>query len=213
MSNQIKKAESELVPQLSPLNYKEYPECMFAMIAAFLPPNEGSDLRRAAGDVVFRSGDSDGNTYRNGLLHSFDDKPAKLYGKYKEWYANGLLHRESDKPAVVIDGVAERWYKNGKRHRDGDKPAHIAEDYREWWINDKRHRDEDLPALIDGNRMSWYTYGKFNREGDLPAVEDRVEHLYIWFKNGVRHRDGGRPAVIEGERREYWQNDVLIRVE
>jgi len=220
MSNQIKKVtlsekdtESGLASRLSQINYKEYPECIFAMLAAFLPDSEGDDLRRVAGKVVFRSEDKDGNTYRNGLLHSFHDNPALVHGKHKEWYVDGLLHREGDKPAVVIDGVAERWYKHGKSHRDGDKPAHIAENYQEWWVDGKRHRDGDLPAIIDGNRMSWYSYGRINREGDLPSVEDRDLHLYMWFKNGLRHRDGDRPAVIEGAIHEYWENDILIRVE
>jgi hypothetical protein len=31
------------------INYKEYPECMFAMIAAFLPKDEGDELRRVSG--------------------------------------------------------------------------------------------------------------------------------------------------------------------
>ena len=44
------------------INYKEYPECMFAMIAAFLPQDEGHDLRRVAGDKVFRSEGLNGNT-------------------------------------------------------------------------------------------------------------------------------------------------------
>jgi hypothetical protein len=47
---------------LSNLNYKDYPEFMFAIVAAYLPESEGSDLRRVAGDVVFRHTDKDGNS-------------------------------------------------------------------------------------------------------------------------------------------------------
>ena len=36
------------------VNYKDYPEYMFAMIAAYLPKNKGNDLRRVAGSVIFR---------------------------------------------------------------------------------------------------------------------------------------------------------------
>ena len=95
------------------INYKEYPECMFAMIASFLSPNEGIDLRRVAGDVVFRSESQNGNTYRNGLLHSFDDIPAVVSGGRQEWYKDGLLHREGDRPAVVSEGSYKQWWVNG----------------------------------------------------------------------------------------------------
>jgi len=90
------------------INYKEYPECMFAMIAAFLPPDEGHVLRRVAGKVVFKSEDKDGNTYRNGLLHSFDDMPALRIGSQQEWYKNGKRHRDGDKPAL-IDKKRQEW--------------------------------------------------------------------------------------------------------
>ena len=41
------------------INYKEYPECMFA---AFMIPEEGDDLRRVSGNVVFKSQDNQGRT-------------------------------------------------------------------------------------------------------------------------------------------------------
>ena len=34
------------------INYKEYPEYMFAVIAAFLPAKEGDDLRKVAGNEI-----------------------------------------------------------------------------------------------------------------------------------------------------------------
>ena len=108
MSITIKKATksekatlSEVVPGLSQINYKEYPECMFAILAACLPESEGGDLRRVAGKVAFRSEDKDGNTYRNGLLHSFDDMPALRIGSQQEWYKNGKRHRDGDISASV----------------------------------------------------------------------------------------------------------------
>ena len=87
------------------INYKEYPEFMFAMIAAYLPSREGEDLRRIAGKVVFRSHDKDGNTYKNGLLHSYNDECAISIVNpsyiYKIWYDNGKIHREGDNPALT----------------------------------------------------------------------------------------------------------------
>jgi len=194
------------------INYKEYPECMFAMIAAFLPEDDGYEVRRAAGKVVFRSQDVNGYTYKNGLLHSFDDQPAFVKGNRKEWYWNGLLHRDGDLPAVVFDdGKAERWYKYGKSHRDGDLPAHIAENYQEWHKDGKIHRDGDLPAIIDGSCSSWYKNNRLHRDGDLPAVKDVEGEMYMWFRNGLCHRDGNEPAVIQGLRNEFWNNGVFIR--
>ena len=45
-----------------------------------------------------------GKTYKNGLLHSFNDEPAIVYADRSEWYSNGKLHRVG-KPAI--------WYVNG----------------------------------------------------------------------------------------------------
>jgi hypothetical protein len=90
------------------INYKEYPECMFAVIAAFLPSNEGDDLRRVAGDVVFKH-ETQGCTYKNGVLHSYNDKPALDIENTQKWCKDGVLHREGDLPAFIKSG-----YKNQK---------------------------------------------------------------------------------------------------
>ena len=109
---------------LQKLNYKDYPEYMFAMVAAYLPSSEGEYLRLAAGSVVFRHTDRYGNTYKNGLLHSYEDIPAVLCETRKSWYRDGRLHRDEDLPAVIDKHYTE-WYQNGKVHRDGDQPAYI----------------------------------------------------------------------------------------
>ena len=116
------------------IDYREYPECMFAMISAFLPLQEGRELRRVAGDVVFRSTGMDGRTYRNGLLHSYDDEPAINEVDYKVWYKDGVIHREGDKPAVIESGWYD-WVVNGNRHREGGKPAVIGPTYKGWYIH------------------------------------------------------------------------------
>jgi hypothetical protein len=123
------------------INYQEYPEFMFAMIAAFLEEDEGDDLRRVSGKVYFRSEDEYGNTYRNGLLHSFGDEPAITDFFKKSWFKDGKLHREGDLPAC-ISLFYDAWYKNGVRHRDGGLPAIIPrgrriDDKEEFWVDGK----------------------------------------------------------------------------
>jgi len=58
------------------IDYRHYPEYMFAIVAAYLPEREGDDLRRVAGSVVFKHTDRYGYTYKNGLHHSYNDLPA-----------------------------------------------------------------------------------------------------------------------------------------
>jgi hypothetical protein len=166
MATQIKKAT------LSTINYKEYPEFMFAMLSAFLPEEEGDDLRRVAGKVFFRSEDEDGYTYRNGLLHSYDDKPAISDFFKKTWFKDGKIHREGDLPACITQ-LDRNWYINGKLHREGDKPAVVSHDgfNKEWWKNGQLHREGDNPA-IDGYRtIEWYKYGVCCRDQGDSIVE------------------------------------------
>jgi hypothetical protein len=215
------------------INYKEYPEYMFAIIAAYLPMHEGHELRRISGSVVFRSEDVYGNTYKNGLLHSYDDKPAYTNFSCKRWYKDGKIHRDNDLPAD-INGENKIWYKNGKIYRDGDKPAFIDDDFKAWCKDGKIYREGDKPAVIDWNVKKWYLNGKIGREGDKPAliivnssdllqgVNDKSDDLpdiiddgykYVWYVDGVRHRDGGLPAVITRNRKEWWFFGELISSE
>jgi len=107
------------------INYKEYPEFMFAIIASYLPAYEGDDIRRLAGKVEFRHEDIYNNTCKNGLLHSFDDKPAVSSQNVEKWFKDGLIHREGDLPAI-ISKTNQEWYKNNMRHRDNGLPAFIG---------------------------------------------------------------------------------------
>ena len=179
------------------VNYKDYPEYMFAIVASYLPTQEGDDLRKVAGSVIFRHEDIQGNTYKNGVLHSYNDLPAYINGHIQKWYKDGKLHRqvEGDLPAYInrtlsvlyINGALSIWYKNGEVHRDGDRPAVICRYRQEWWKNGKLHREGDLPAIID-------------------------EHdYYKWYKNGECHREGDLPAVINGDRQECWKNGRRVR--
>jgi hypothetical protein len=122
------------------IDYREYPECMFAMISAFLPEQEGRDLRRVSGGVLFRSTSMDGRTYRNGLLHSYNDEPAINEVDYKVWYKHGVVHRGGDKPAVIESGWYD-WVVNGNRHREGGNPAVVGPTYRGWYIHGELQKE------------------------------------------------------------------------
>jgi len=157
-----------MLKQIQTTNYKNYPECMFAMLSAFVPAEQADVFRRLAGDAVFRSEESNGDTYKNGLLHSFDDLPAVNDKGLKMWYKNGKPHREGDKPAI-IDGNHLMWMIDGLPHREGDLPAVIDEDNQEqeWYKNGKPHREGGLPVKIQGNM------GVFIQDGVyLTAVTD-----------------------------------------
>jgi hypothetical protein len=146
------------------INYKEYPEFMFAMIVSYLPSDEGNELRKLAGRVVFRHDDKYHNTYKNGLLHSYDDKPARIIGERKEWYVDGKLHRDNDQPAVVKIGFVREWYRHGLLHREYDKPAIINDSrlFNAWYVNGLLHRYSG-PAIIDDHGKMWYIKGIYKK--------------------------------------------------
>jgi hypothetical protein len=52
----------------------------------------------------------DSKTYKNGLLHSFNDEPAVVYADRSEWYFDGKLHRKG-KPAICYVNGDCRYYK------------------------------------------------------------------------------------------------------
>jgi hypothetical protein len=175
------------------INYKEYPEFMFAMIAAYLPETEGYELRRIAGNVAFKHEDSYGATYKNGTRHSFDDLPAIKIKGYCAWYKNGRLHREGDKPAVIKgkntdipENCIQEWWVNGRLHREGDKPAHINENREEWWMNGFIYREGDRPSIITGDKHEWWSGGNLHREGGRPAVLNVRTNYKEWYIHGNR---------------------------
>jgi len=124
---------------MNTLNYRDYPEFMFAIVASYLTPEEGRDIRRCAGKTIYRYS-KNGDTYKNGTLHSYDDKNG-------DTYKNGALHSYDDKPAVITK-TAQMWYNDGIPHREADKPAFITSYREEWWSKGKIHRDGDLPAVV-----------------------------------------------------------------
>ena len=115
------------------------PKEMYAEIARFLGYDfPGNGFRLVAGDVQIKDS-VNGSTYLNGILHSFDDRPAVITASgNRGWYRNGKLHRENGPAVIRSDGTYE------------------------WYINGKLHRENDLPAIMwsDGTR-EWYTHGVF----------------------------------------------------
>ena len=146
-------------------------------------------------------------TFKENLLHSYEDQPAIQYSpviknKLFGYYYEGKLHREGDLPAYINtwNGVeTEAWYNYGKRHREGDKPAVtintiIGHSKKIWYFEGLIHREGDLPALICNVYRVWYKYGKVHRENG-PAVifSDGKEEFY---KEGIKITKKPRPKQI-----------------
>ena len=152
---------------------------IFCLISTYVPEHFKTLTFLADGRLIKE--ERDGKTYANGVLHSFDDKPAET--------KHG----------------AQWWYKNGKVHRDGDLPAIIWTDgTKEWCKNGRPHRNNDLPALIqDDGTQVWCKKGLFHRNGDKPAII-YLSGTQIWFKNGKYHRDNDKPAIIQADGTKRW---------
>jgi antitoxin component YwqK of YwqJK toxin-antitoxin module len=186
-----------------------FPKEINALISTYLEDKEGDYFRDQTEDFIIKEVRG-GNTYGNGVLHSFNDMPAEVWGEKKYWYKNGKIHRDNDLPAVIYQynevdetqysyrnglsiiiylSESQYWYKNGELHRDNDLPAVIflndnKVETQEWYKNGKLHRDNDMPALINHNgTQEWYQNGQLHRENDMPAVI---------YKNGTQewHRNG-----------------------
>ena len=114
---------------------------LYALISTFVPEHF-SVLTELAGGLLIKE-IRDGNTYANGVLHSFNDEPAENNSNgMKIWFKNGELHRDNDLPTVIWPGKIKMWYQNGKIHRDNG-PAMIWQNgFSEWWQNGERCKIE-----------------------------------------------------------------------
>ena len=64
------------------------PNEIHALISTFLD-EEGDIFRKQAGNVIIKE-IRNGNTYSNGVLHSFNDQPAEIWvNGTQKWYQNG----------------------------------------------------------------------------------------------------------------------------
>jgi hypothetical protein len=128
-----------------------------ALISTFLE-KEGDILRKHCGKVMIKE-IRNGQTYGNGVLHSFNDIPALIWNNGTQvWYKNGKRHRDNDLPAVMGNGY--EWYKNGERHRDNDMPAIIWPNGTQYWYkNGERHRDNGPAIIYSDGKKEYYKNG------------------------------------------------------
>jgi antitoxin component YwqK of YwqJK toxin-antitoxin module len=154
-----------------------FPKEINALIATYLEDEEGKYFRDKT-NKFFIKDIINGNTYKNGLLHSFNDMPAVIESDgTKKWYKNGKIHRDNDLPAVIysdvlIKGGEQFWYQNGKIHRDNDMPAVISNVSQMWYKNGELHRDD--------NDNDNYSVLVFNLFGKVICQE--------WWNNGTFYK-------------------------
>jgi CTP synthase len=86
------------------INYKEYPEFMFAIISAYLPEEEARIVSKLAGEVIFKTENNNGDTFKNGLRHSYNDLPAIN----KTYYKVNRLKNNQIESIYIFCGNEER---------------------------------------------------------------------------------------------------------
>ena len=72
---------------------------LYALISTFVPEHS-KILTELAGGLLIKE-IRDGNTYGNGVLHSFNDEPAEILFGTQKWYKHGLLYRDNDLPTII----------------------------------------------------------------------------------------------------------------
>lgn len=164
---------------------------LYALTAAYIGGYRAGDFfRHNAGDCAVKSTivDDDGTqiTCKNGMPHSFRDKPAKIFTHgLQEWYRDGVRHRDSG-PAAIWGIGTQEWFRNGVHHRDDGPAVVFPNGDKSWFRNGKRHRDGDAPAVV------WGT----------------IDHKE-WFQDGVPHRDNGPAVILSDGTQEFYRHGVL----
>ena len=169
-----------------------FPDFVCAITASYLVDDIcGNELRKICNGIIIKDM-RNGDTYKNGVLHSFDGEPARIRGTYKEWYKDGKLQNEDSPAKIEINEegrLVEYYYTNGILHRD-DGPACIQYRIKEEYYNE-------------------YYYEYFSKEGirkNISSINKRQFNLYTekWVQNGWKHRDNDEPAHLE-----YYPNGSL----
>lgn len=168
------------------------------------------------GEFSYTDKNGHGFSYKNNLLHSFDDKPS-LVDKYtQEWHKEGVLHRDGDLPAniYIIEANGfnyneisyKKYYKEGVLHRDGDLPAYIK-----FYFPRKN--------LYEYEEILYYKNGVLHRDNDefgrsQPAIINKYGNG-TYYKKGVLHRDNDennlpQPAIYDeyGSKPRYYKDGV-----
>ena len=165
-----------------------FPDFVCAITASYLVDDIcGDELRKMCNGIIIKDM-RNGDTYKNGVLQSFDGEPARIRDTFKEWYKDGKKHNEDFPAKIEINAegrLTEYYFTNGVLHRD-DGPAFIEYCIKEEYYNE-------------------YYYEYFSKEGirkNISSIDRRQFNLYteIWFRNGSKHRDDG-PAKT------HWRAD------
>lgn len=139
-------------------------------------------------------------TFKNGQIHSFDDKPA---------YTNGVEY--------------QCWYKEGKRHRIGG-PAKINNNTEEYWVEGKLYTKEEYwmqfpwdeatqgypnnsftgTVKRKGGDVETWLNGTYHSFDDKPSYISADGTVKIWHKEGNQHRENGPAVVYPSGKVEYW---------
>ncbi len=108
--------------------------------------------------------------YMDGVCHNEESPTIIRNDSY--WYKNGILHSENDKPAVVGQNGNQYWFRDGKSHRGGDKPAVMYQNGDQYWFKDGYlHREDGKPAIVCQNGdLRWYKDGYPCRENGKPII-------------------------------------------
>lgn len=127
-------------------------------------------------------------TFKDGLLHSFNDEPAQWYyggtnRGVKEWYSNGVIHREHG-PAIVDDSGVQEWYRNGFRHRD-DGPASIVDRHNH---QEERYYNNGLPHRLDGPALVLNLHGNVLKQYALNGkwYENEPAQKKAWAQRALQ---------------------------
>ena len=191
------------------------PDFINAITASYLVNDIcGNELRKWCNGIIIKDM-RNGDTYKNGALHSFDGEPARIRKTYKEWFKDDKLHND-DSPAkieIIAGRLIEYYYSNGILHRD-DGPAYIeycieGKYYDDYFRNNELKKDISTINKRHFNICSerWFQNGKEHRD-DGPAVShwraDGTLYMNIWYQNGKKHRNDYEPADIE-----YYPDGVL----
>lgn len=155
--------------------------------------------------------------YFQGLPAEFEQYNPEAVTDYKLPYSDtfdeqGLLHSYNDKPATVnyssTSQLVLTWYHHGVISRAENKPCRIActkDYYSTLNENNEVHSFADLPSGIRVSNsnanysLDWRKDGKLHRDGDLPSniiwAQGHISFLR-YAKNGKGHRDDGLPAAV-----------------
>lgn len=161
-------------------------------------------------------------TFKNNLLHSYNDKPAIIKDNGDiYYYTNGVIDR---KPSLNETCWALCYYPSYAYTNHNLVYLYVSDSKDEIYeMNEKirklnygfdtflapfTHRER--PAVISKKAVAWVIDGEYHRTGNLPAVITPTSMLY--YLNGELDRDS-EPAIVDNNGdRYYYNNGRLHRI-